>query len=803
MRRMVTIIIAVSCLISPAVYASESEGIIAGTVIEDRTSEPISSATVALLNREDSTIMASTASGSDGIFELSHVPFGEYDLKITSLGHESKTIESIEISEQINNVNLGVILLVEAAEFQLDEITVAGDRLKGEEKIDRTVYTINDDIRKICMSGLDILKHLPSVTVDFRENVTLEGRSNIRFYVDDIKRNKDFVAQLDPQKIDKVELITNPSVKYDSDIYGIINIVLKKEERAGINGSITIPITNPDKALADPAGNIEYGYNSYRLYAGGRMHYERFERDDYFVSEWNGSSDDQRRLEKDTKGALKYRYNYINYGFDWFIDNKTSINFLGEWTTWRFKAKENIIENRLYLNNILDQYYETDMNGLNSNGNNYFSMFFKRELEKEGSEFTAEMYYSRQSGESGNEYIDNYYDKADLKTITDIAARKDLTDNLRKTSQLKLDYSFVSNNIKNEIGTRSFAGWTDNDFFYNSEQANQSDEYTDSFSYDERRQQVYYNATGKLNAFDWQAGLAGEYSSLNINRTDNIDNFIFLPQASLKRELAENSNIKFSFRRKIQRPDPYKMYPFETWTDPLHVRKGNPDLDPAFENNFELTYSKNFDSNFLSPKLYLRHTDNAIQEYTAIRDDGVSETTYKNIGKDLEYGIGLTTSLNIKKWWQLSGNISLYETCIRSEQALNHETEQDQTSWRFNLSITFILPRDFSVFAWAQYNSPYITYQRKNYRDMLFFFGVVKKFSKNMSIEAFYLPFVEYFTYSKSIIESPGYYEKNIGTIDARNFISITFKYNFNYGKEIKKIERSIEYEKGEGSGAL
>lgn len=730
MRNLIKILVVAYCLTNPAVYASEKdEGVVAGTVIEDGTSQP--------------------------------------------------------------------------TEYQLDEITVAGDRLKGEEKIDRTVYTINDDIREICMSGLDILKHVPSVTVDFRENVTLEGRTDIQFYVDDIKRNKDFVAQLDPQRIDKVELITNPSVKYDSDIYGIINIVLKKEERTGVNGSISADLTNPDKALATPSANIEYGYNGLRLYAGGMMHYEKFDRKDYFVSKWNGTSDESRRLEKDIKGVLKYRYSYINYGFDWFINDRTSFNFLGEWTAWRLKFKDNMIENRSYLNNSLEQYYETDTNSLYGNSNNYLSLFFKRKLEKEGSEFTAEVYYSKQSGEMENDYVDNYYDTTDLTSIAEIIERNDLTDNLRKTAQLKLDYSFVFKDMINEIGTRSFTGCTDNDFYYNSEQANQSLEYTDRFSYDEWRQQVYYNLTGKWNAFDWQAGITGEYSSLEINGAEDIDNFILLPQGSLKRNLSESSNLKFSFRRKIQRPDPNKMNPFETWADSLHVRRGNPDLDPEFENNFELTYSKNFDSNFLSPKLYLRHTDNAIQEYTAVRDDGVSETTFKNIGDNLEYGLGLTTSLNIRKWWQLSGNVSLYETCIRSEQGLNQETEQDQTSWRFNLSNTFKLPRDFSLFTWSQYKSPYITYQRKNYRGLLFVLGMVKKFSKNMSIEGIYAPLIKNFTYSKSVTESPGYYEKNVGTIDAENLFWITFKYNFNYGKEIKKIERSIEYEKGDGGGAL
>ncbi len=174
---------------------------------------------------------------------------------------------------------------------KLEEAVIVGQRLKGEEKIDRTVFTINDDVRKASTTALDALKHIPSVTVDFQNNVTLEGSSNIQFYVDGILRNKEYVAQIKPEQIDKVELITNPGVKYDADVSGVINILLKKEKRSGVSGSVKIPIPHPTKIVAEPSANIEYGNQKFRVYIGDQLHFERFHGKEIITTEVdNGTS---------------------------------------------------------------------------------------------------------------------------------------------------------------------------------------------------------------------------------------------------------------------------------------------------------------------------------------------------------------------------------------------------------------------------------------------------------------------------------------------------------------------------------
>ncbi len=777
-------------------------GTITGRIIDKKTSEPVSYASVALINENDTSIMTGVISNDKGIFELTDVPYGKYTVRVSFIGYKSTEVNDIEISRKNKKIELSSMELTEEM-TSLDEVVIKEERLKGEEKIDRTVFTLNDDIRKTSTSGLDVLKHIPSVDVDFQENVRLEGRSDIQFYVDGVLRNKDFLAQLDPQMIDKVELLTNPGVKYDSDVSGIINIVLKKVKSFGVNGSVKIPVPHPQKIIVNPRANIEYGNQKIRVYAGDRLHLEKFEGSQKLITRLDESYNDPYRFEKFSNGINRWQNNYMNYGFDWFINGKTSLNFLGEWRNWRGITDDFLSKNSTYRQHVLSEYYETNTNSLTINDNHYFSLFFKRKLNKEGSELTAESYFNKQSGTSENNYTDTYFNSDDFTIIDNELFRNDITDNLKNTIEVKLDYSFFLKKIKNEAGIRSYTSWMDNNIKYNYSAENPLGDREDQFQYQERRQAAYYNVLGKFGKFQWQIGFRGEYSYIDINNTTTTDYFVFLPQFSVTRSLEKEQNVKFSFRKRINRPSINSLNPFETWTDSLHLKKGNPDLRPTIENSIELTYSKNFGNNFLSPKLYLRHIKNGIQDVSSTGDNGVTEIFQDNIGEEIEYGININTALQLIKRWRFNGNFSLYNKRIDSKQALSLEKYDQKLSYRLGITNIFILPKEFSLFAVSYYNSPNISYQREFSRDLLVIFGVEKKLSGKASIEMFYNPFIKNFTYTKVKTRSQGYYEEWEGMVDVHHIFSIEFSYNFSYGRKIKKINRSVEYEKEESGGAL
>lgn len=780
----------------------KSVGEINGKVVDQNSNQPVSYASVALMQEGESAIVAGVISDESGEFSFKDVPFGTYKVKITFVGYEPRIVKGLNVDRKNRKIILEPLALNQDV-AEIEEVVFTAERLKGEEKIDRTTFTLNDDLRKVSTTGLDVLKHIPSVQVDFQENVTLEGQTNIQFYVDGVLRNKDYVSQLDPQIIDKVEVISNPGVKYDADVSGVINIVLKKIKRYGVNGSVTIPVPHPTKVLANPKANLEYGNNKFRVYAGGRVHFEKFNGNETLYTETDETYVTPFKFYKQSKGDLGWMNGYMNYGVDWFVSDKTSVNFLGEWRKGRGFNRDYLSENSYYENDILTNYFTSNLNMKENRDNHYLSLFLKQQLPKEGSEFTAEAYVYLHSSDARNEYTDTYYAPSDTDVITDIVDRRDYTVNSGNTAEFRLDYTFLLKNVKNEIGVRTNKQWVDNNFsdIYGIEGI--GGENNESFKYTETRQTGYYNLIGKVKKVGWQLGVRGEYSSLNINDSVNKDYAVFLPQVSLNYSLNKENTLKFSFRRQIHRPGVQSLNPFEVWTDSLHVRTGNPDLDPALENRFEFTYAKNFNNNYIAPKLYLRYIKDKIQDLSIIRDDGVTEITQANIGKNLEYGIALMTAIQVMKKWRVNGDMAVYNRKVGSNSSMASNDDNEKLSYRFGISNIVMLPKDFTFVMFAYYNSPHISYQREHSRDFLYLFGVEKSFSKKTKIEVMYNPFIKDFTYQRVKTQTAGYYEDWEGYLDVHHLFTIEFTYNFNYGGKVKKIGRKADYEVDDGGGTF
>jgi hypothetical protein len=235
----------------------------------------------------------------------------------------------------------------------------------------------------------------------------------------------------------------------------------------------------------------------------------------------------------------------------------------------------------------------------------------------------------------------------------------------------------------------------------------------------------------------------------------------------------------------------------------LHLRIGNPNLDPAIENRIELTYSKNFKSNFISPKLYFRYTTNGMQDNTEVTDEGVTVITQDNVGKNMEYGIGINGNIQILKRWRFNANLSVFNQIYKTDVAIAGHSKEEMASYRFNFSNIVTLPKDYTLFMFANYGSPRISYQREFTRQLLVIFGAEKKFSEKFKASVFYNPFINDFMYQKVETTTPGYYESWEGHVNASQLFCFSLQYNFNRGAKISKIERSADYERTEGKGGL
>jgi ferric enterobactin receptor len=790
------------CTYASLTYAANNEissGEVTGKIIEEKTQAPVAYASVALFNAKDSALIAGVITDEKGEFHFENLAYGNYKLKASFVGYKTTTLNEINVSRKNKKVEIKEMRLSEEVTV-LKDVVVVGERLKGEEKIDRTVFTLNDQIVKSSHSGLDVLKQIPAVSVDFQNNVSLAGKSDIEFYVDGVLRDKNYVAQLDPKVIDKVEILTNPGVKYSSDISGVINIVLKKEKRTGLNGSLTAVIPSPNAIVAEPNANLEWGNKKFRVFAADRFHYEKFSGTESLTTETSNTSNPYR-FERESSGINGWQNNYMNYGADWFINDKTSLSFLGEWERQSNIKNDYYSVSKNYENNQLTKYFETNQDSKWIRNSHLISLFLKRSLEQEGSEITAEANIYLQSENGKNSFTDRYFDPNNLNTEIDSITRGDVSNSQSNVATFKADYTFNLKKIKNETGIRLNELWMNNDF--TNSLADYTGELYETFSYRESRQAAYYNLTGKIKNISWQAGLRGEYSNITIEDSTIIGNAALLPQISLSRNFGKNQSLKLTYRKKVNRPYISDLNPFVTWTDSLHVRKGNPELKPAFENNLELAYSKNFGSNFVSPKIYTRFTKNDIQDMTILNDQGITEVTRANIGKDMEYGIGLTAAIQLFKIWRINADMSLGNHIISSDQGLALNSKNEKICYRINGSTSVQLPKKFSAFAFAYYNSPDISYQRESSRDLLILVGANKELGDKAKINVIYNPFIHKFTYGAVKTASQGYNESWKGQVDASNLFIIELTYNFSSGSKVNQINRSVDVEKGKSGGSF
>jgi hypothetical protein len=580
---------------------------------------------------------------------------------------------------------------------------------------------------------------------------------------------------------------------------------MKKEKRYGLTGSLQAPLFHPKKIILEPRGNIEYGTQKIRIYAGDRLHFENFDAKEYLTTTVdNSASSDGYTNYKVTDGRMTFANNYMNYGIDWFINDKTSLNFMGEWRN-SSQPKDNVFTtSKKVQQETITQYFESKSNTVNSTNNHFLSLFLKHSPGKEGTELTAEAYLYLQSSDVKNNYFDTYFNPDDMTTITDTQRRSNITYNNSNTSRFKLDYTFVTGKIKHETGLRGQYQWMENEFS-NQFKTDQFDQVTKQlFGYNESRGTGYYNLSGKIKKFSWQLGLKEEYSNVNIGDTTRIDYYEFLPQLTLSRSFENNQNVKLIYRRQIERPYVFNLNPFETWDDSLHYRTGNPDLKPSLEHQIELSYSKNFGNNYISPKIYMNYVRNGIQDLTTVEPGGITHITEANIGKILEYGASVNSSVQlIKKWWRMNVYGTLYKRDISSSQHLSVDDFNNKLTCGFSLTSIVTLPKDYSFYAVARYNSPSISYQRLLSRDMLYLMGFDKKFSEQASVEVMVNPFIKDFTYSQVETRSAGYSEKWKGVIDIQYLFTATFTYRFKYGGKVKKINRDVNYENGGGGSAL
>ena len=773
------------CLLLIISISAQAQNI-RGKVCFEKDKQPVQFATVALLQLPDSAMITGVITLTDGGYLLEKVKSGNYFMRVSFVGYRTGG-KKVSVEAGQGEIVVDTIYLSETT-ASLNEVTVTAERIKGKELVDRTVYAIPEVIAKSSTNGYDILKKIPQVNVDFQNNITLNGSSNFIIQVDGRQRDREFLNKLLPSDIQSVEIISNPSGKYEGNIDGVINIILKKEARYGMNGNAGLSIKPFNKPTASVTGSVDYAMGKVTFYITAFTFLQRLDINTKNTSNFimNDST-----TTMTGKGALKVTGPSVNTGFDYYINDKNNLSF-----NISYKPIDQDInipgETVLYKNSVpLNTVASLSTNSVHSDETSA-SLFYKKTFNKPVQEFTAEtsLYWFKST--TGNDFSNTSYL---YDSDTQISSYSRLEDDIsqRKYFSVKLNYvQPLGMSAKIETGYQLYNQQMSYLFIIDDQEAN------NMFKYNEFRNSVYGGITFNLKKIGFQAMLRIENSHIKADSVAAPDYTCFLPSTNIQYKFSASHNLKFTYNRRINRPGIYNLDPYYKIGQNYDVSQGNPDLRPDYRDRLQLTYTWNFGSNYFSPYVYKEfYTDKVGNEYQVVISPITgSLTTFTkpfNLLSGYETGGGLNTML-----WYVNINARIYKGHI-NEYTGQTVTIPGLDYFSYSITSYAFAPLDknkkTTAFVFLSFNGVNMNAQSKTYSIPFYGIGAQKQI-KDHSFGIFWLlPFSKNINFQKTITETPAFNSENIIGFNVSNFIQFSYSYKFNKGKNVKKLDHKVDVE--------
>jgi hypothetical protein len=767
---------------------------IKGIVLSQKDTTPVQFANVALLHLPDSAIITSGITLSDGEYALEQVKPGNYFIKASYVGLLASG-KNVEIKPGNGQIIADTIYLAESTN-SLSEVTIMGQHLQGKELVDRTVYAIPEMVAKSSANGYDILKKIPQVQVDFQNNVTLNGTTNFIIQVDGKQRDKEFLAKLMPGDIESIEIISNPSGKYEGNIDGVINIILKKEARFGLSGSASTYFKPINKPTAVVSGTMEYGMGKVSFYVTAYSFIQKLSINSTTLDKFLGK--DSTNYMKGL-GNIDVNSTSVNTGFDYYIDDKNSLSFN---INYRPIGQNIDMDNNSTLHGTTDNIMKSlTLNKLNSDEGS-MSVFYKKTFKKAVQEFTAEANYYLFKSTENKDFSNDFY----TNEVVPYYSLNQLEKNINKRDYFstKLNYVHpIGMNAKMEVGYQFYCQLMDFDYKSNLSAMN------NLFQYQEIRNSGYFGFTLNLKKFGFQSNVRVENSDNNIN-SDSILNsyFCVLPSVNIQYKFSTAQNVKFTYNRRINRPGVYNLNPFQKINANLSLSEGNANLKPEYRDRIQLTYSINFGKNYCSPYVYYEKITDKIGTRNSIINSGSGKPTILSSPDNILTGNEKGGGVNANLWFvnfnarYFKGHFNEFTGATPAENI----AARDYSSYSINGSAYAQYPKKAKLteFVFFSYNGVSVNAQSKTYNTPFYGFGAQKEVG-NHNFGFFYLlPLSRNIELTKTITQTSYLYTDSRVGFDVSWFIQFMYTYKFNKGKSVKKVNRKIEIEsdsKSEGIG--
>jgi len=698
----------------------KSTGTITGNVTDSLTRQAVEYANITLYRTKDSVLVQGTVTNVKGDFVMDKLPFNNYYIACDFIGYKKIFIRNIIINSNNPKVFIGNIKLPVIAS-QLSEFTVVGEKKMVEYSLDKKVINVEKNITSTGGTAVDALRTIPSVTVDVDNAVSLRGQSNVVILIDGRPSSisASTLDQIPASSIEDIEIITNPSAKYNPEgMGGIINIKLKKRKSQGFNSMVTLGAATGNKYSGSL--NLNYNMKKVNLFASYDTRYDH--RTGYGdVTQTTFVNDTASYLKQHASNYRNSNANNVKLGIDYFINTKNTITLATTLNNNFRSGLENTLSTRDDYNHILYDYYETDDNStVNTNSIDY-TINYKKTFDKKGKELTADAIYST-SEVNDKDHIVNQTLNSDNTDLGNPILNNTVNDN--KFSTVTLQANFVNplknKNSKYELGYQSIFKNTNDNFNYYDFAALthswiDSTNLSNNFIYSSQTHAVYGVYNNSFNKFSYQGGLRLEQTFTSsdqkvTNEKYNFNYFNFFPSLHLAYNFSEEQAIQLSYSRRINRPDVNALNPVIDYSHPESIRYGNPKLKPEYINSLELGYFKDWKKTVVNADVFYHQINDVIKRMISVDSNRISHMTTVNLSSGISYGVEANVEQQIFKFWRVTANFSYFRTVINGDN-VNTDLTNNNYSWNTKFTSNTMLPKKFILQITGFYNGPMVTPQ--------------------------------------------------------------------------------------------
>lgn len=792
--------------------SANSKKMLFGKLMDQNSGKPIEAASVQLFpgpGEKSDSLLDGMLTKPNGEFSFQKVdPAKSYKLVISALGYQSYEQVITGTEDKPFERDLGNLSLATDIK-QLSEVIVSTTKPALQMGIDRKVFDVSKSLLANGGTAVDIMKNIPSVSVDIEGNVELRNASPQIFI--DGRPTILTLNQIPADHIDKIELITNPSAKFDAaSSGGIINIVLKKNKRIGLNGVASISGGTPE--IFNGNLNINLRQGKVNFFASGSHNQ-------------SGGLAKGKTLRQNKKGGLitdyfnqysenerSRNFNSIRFGMDYFIDNRNTVTVSQDFVSGDFGNLET--QQQEYLNaDALLQY-----NGLRTtNGSAGFDrkstrLNYKHNFPKDGKELTADLTYNKGDRITGASILNKYYnpDGSENRPISNV-----WNDGNSDEEQLTLQADYtnpITENVKIETGLRSFHNKLASIYNAYTNEGNQVIKLplSNNYAYDEMVNAAYFTYSYSKKKFSFQTGLRAEYSKFDGELIDSAFKFGYeypsgmnsiwdglFPSVFVTRKLNEKDELQFNYSRRIRRPQFWELNPFIDINDPANLRQGNPQLRPEFINSFEFNYNRTYTKGSLLAVLYFRNNPNDITEYSdtitdaqyqqlanAAIDPNAILNTFINATTTNRYGVEFTLQHKPGKNFDITPSINMQYRTIKAD-VKNLDLSNEGFNWEAKLMTNYKIENPkkrllnnvgFQMI--LDYESPEVIPQGKRIAEFNVDMALRKDFLKKKA--SIILAVNDVFNTRRwgTIYDTDQFYQDSYRRWNVRNF-RVTFSYRF------------------------